>query len=152
MTAETAAHAFRAALYAAALNLWAGTPVQVILGNPATYQADDVVEIGAVNSTQDPATFGSQRSREEQLELEVIISIFRAGGIEREADVFDRAYALLEDLALFCRVTDTTVGGTVRQCALTSNAYGSGNSDQTLAAGRIGVVVAKFTAQARIRT
>lgn len=148
MTSETAAYAFRNAFYVMAQTVDANT--LVVLGNPALYQRDDVIEIGEVTSEEDFAAYGTNRSREESLDLSVIISVYRGGGIRAEADVFARAYALLELLATKCRITDTTLGGVVRQCFLTSHSYGSGESNQNLAQGRVAVIVAKFTAKARI--
>lgn len=150
MPTGTAAHDFKIALYDAAVALWAGTAVQVVLGNPAQYQADDVVEFGDVSAVQVPATLSTNRAREEELTQTVIFSVYRGGGLVAERAVFDRAYVLLNALAQQVRVTDTTLGGVVRHCFLESNDYASGSSDGTVSAGRVGVIVARFGARVRV--
>lgn len=148
MVDSTKAFDLKVAFHAAAQSLFPSA--QVVLGNPGTYQSDDVIEFGTVSSQQEPRGMSTNRSREETLEQEVIVSVFRGGGIDAELSVFTAAYDYLNGLAEHVRVTDTAVGGTVRECFLTSHQYASGSSDQSMAQGRIGVIVATFTARARI--
>ena len=150
MAGFTAASALKDAFVSAARTLWAGTDVQVAFGHPGQTQTDDIVAFGRVTSSQEVATMGTNRSREETLTLDVVISIFRGGGPEMEAIASARGYALLGELEEFARKTDTTIGGTVRHCFLTSHESDGATDPEILAAGRLIEISAQFTAQARI--
>lgn len=150
MASASVAAAFKDGFVAAAEALWAGTDVQVAFGHPGQSQADDIVAFGRVSTEQDVATLGSNRSREETLTLDVVFSIFRGGGPDMEKVASDRGYALLGQLETFARVTDTTIGGTVRHCFLVSHESDGSTDPQILAAGRLIEITAQFRAQARI--
>jgi hypothetical protein len=140
---------FKDAFVTAAETLWAGTDVQVAFGHPGMHMADDLVVFGAVSSEQNPATFG-QRSREEILTLEVVVSVYRGGDSEMEKVTSDRAYALLAQLEQYARVTDTTIGGSVRHCFLASYSSTGVTDPNVLAAGRETDITAQFVAAVRI--
>lgn len=146
----SAAAAFKAAFVAAANTLWAGTDVQVSFGHPGQTQTDDIVAFGRVTSEQVMANYGSNRSRDETLTLDVVFSIFRGGGVEMEKVASDRGYELLTQLEEFARVTDTTIGGTVRYCFLASHESDGATDPEILAAGRLIEISAQFSATARI--
>ncbi|MBX3435956.1 MAG: hypothetical protein KF861_00475 [Planctomycetaceae bacterium] len=150
---STRAGEFKNALFAAAKTMWATTEpeVQVAFGHPGKTQVDDIVALGRVTSRQDPATLSTNRSREEVLTVEVMFSIYRGGtGNDVEQACSDRGYKLLDDLAEYVRVTDTTVGGTVRECFLTSVDSEGETDASVLAKGRLIETLATFTAVTRI--
>jgi hypothetical protein len=124
--------------------------VLVVFGQPGTLEPDDIIKIGRVEARQDPATLSTNRAREESLTLEVTISCYRGGGAEMERVASDRAYDLLRRLAEQVRKVDTTLGGVVRQCFLTSSESDGATDPNDIAQGRTIDVVATFTAAARV--
>lgn len=126
--------------------------MQVTFGHPGPTQLNDIVAFMDVSGSQEPATFGTNRSREETLELKVQFEVFRAGGAEMEKVAFDRAVALQTQFEEYVRVTDTTLGGVVRECFLTDIRISSATDDQTLAMGRLIGIEATYTAKARVKT
>lgn len=154
MTAtSTRAAEFKNAFHTAAVALWATAEpdVQVAFGHPGKFQADDIVAFGRVTSDQVPPTMGTNRSREETLTQEVMFSIYRGGtGTDVEKVCSDRAYQLLDDLSEMVRVTDTTLGGVVRDCFLTSHESDGETDAAVLAKGRLIEIRATFTAHTRI--
>lgn len=151
MSTTSVAAAFKDAFYAWAVTNWSGDPVQVQFGIPGPNQQDDIVGFLDVTAEQDPATFGTQRSREEVLTLIVTASSYRAGESAQEKVAWDRAVALIAELEQYARVTDTTIGGTVRECFLT-NLQIAGTPQELIAGGRLVEAQATFTAHARIRS
>lgn len=152
MTASTLAAGFKDAVYARCVLLWAAEDVQVAFGHPGMTQRNDLVAVMDVSSEQDAITLGTQRSREETLTLTVMFSVYRPGGVDQEKVASDRAFELVDDLAQFARVTDTTFGGVVRECFLES-VSAEGSVDPTvISAGRLVEVVAVFVAKGRVRS
>lgn len=93
--------------------------VLVSYGHPGTERPDDMIMFAGVRVGQEPATLSAtNRSREENVELDVIISVARGGGAEVEEVCGARATALLQALEYYVRVTDTTLGGHARYCFL----------------------------------
>ena len=146
----TAAPAFKDAFVGIVESLNAGTAVEVAFGHPGMTQAEEIISIGDITSEQEPAAFGSRRPREETLTLTVYVNVFRGGGEESEKVCSDRAYALLGAIEEYVRVTDTTVGNTVRACFMTSHASVGSTDPQVLASGRMIDITAVFTAVTRI--
>jgi len=151
MSTTSVAAAFKDAFYTWAVTNWSGSDVQVCFGIPGPKQADDIVAFQDVTFEQDPATYGTQRSREEVLTLKVTASVWRAGESAQEKVASDRAVALIAALEQYARVTDTTIGGTVRECFLTNGEI-SGTPPELVAGGRLVEAQATFTAHARIRS
>jgi len=146
----TLAGKFKQAFYDAAVDLLAGDSVGVSFGHPGTNQTNDIVAFLGVRVEQDPATFGTNRSREEVLTLTVVISCYRGGGAALEKVCSDRAYELLRILETYVRVTDTTLGGVVRHCFLTAHESDGATDPRSLAKGRTIEIAAVFTAHARV--
>jgi hypothetical protein len=155
MGSSTNAREFRKAIFNRCELLYAADTnpyTLVVRGLPAFANAQDVVAVGAVTSSQEIATLSrTQRSREETLSCEVIFYSFRAGDEAMEEVVEARAYEMLDELAQYVRVTDTTLGGVVRECFLTDMAADAATDPQVLAKGRMHVLTATFTAQYRVQ-
>ena len=155
LTQATLALAFKKAFFEAVKELMARTPetehVYVVFGQPSTYAPADIVAFGRLTSGQNPATLGTPRSREETLTLEVMISCFVGGGEEAELAASERVYELLRMIERHVRMTDTTVGGTVRHCFLTSHESDGMTPEDLIEQGRVIDVIATFTAAARVR-
>jgi len=126
--------------------------VLVSFGKPGTFEALDLVIFGRVSETQAPAAISTNRSRDEEISLTVTISVARPGGNEMEQLCSQRAYALLRMIEQQVRVTDTTVGGTVRYCFLDSHESEGESDDYVLEKARVIYITAKFKALARITT
>lgn len=155
LTQATLGLAFKSAFYEAIKALFAGDPdtehVYVVFGQPATYNPDDIVSFGRITAGQDAATMGTNRSREESLTLDVTVSCFMGGGEESEIASAQRAYELLRRIEHYVRMTDTTLGGVVRMCVLTSHESEGATPEEIISEGRVTEVVATFAARARIQ-
>ncbi len=154
LTQATVALEFKKAFYSAVKTLMAEDyeteHVYVVFGQPATYQPDDIISFGRITIGQDAATMSTNRSREETLTVEVTISCARGGDEDAEIACSERCYELLRMIERYVRMTDTTVGGTVRQCFLTSHESDGSTPEEFLEQGRVIDVTATFTASARI--
>jgi hypothetical protein len=150
----TASPDLKNAFHAMAKRVMAATAdtqeVQVDFGTPGSYAAWDIIKIGRVSARQDPATLGTNRSREQSLEIEVTISCYRGGGADQEQVCSDRAYQLLRLLADEVHHGDTTLGGVVRWCFLASDESDGATDPADVANGRTIAIVATFAAAARI--
>jgi len=149
VTSSSAAATFKAALVTAIKTL-VEPEVLVTYGHPGIELADDMIGVTRVAVKQDFATLGTNRTREETLTADVVISCYRGGGPEMEQVVGDRVYDLLGRIEFYVRRTDTTLGGVVRQCFLTSHESEGSTDPDLLAEGRVIECTATFTAQARI--
>ena len=153
MSTVTAAAAFKAAMVTAMQTLTASDDtVLVTFGSPGqqVLNYNDAISFEDLTAEQSPATLGTNRSREETLTLLVVIESFRAGGPEQEKVAADAAYALLALLERHVRMTDTTVGGTVRDCFLTSHRSQGFTTPAEMTQGRLCLVEATFTAHVRV--
>lgn len=154
LTQATLGLAFKKAFYQAVKDFMAKDydteHVYVVFGQPATYQPEDIVSFGRVSVGQAAATMSTNRSREETITVEVTVSCFLGGDEEAEIATAERAYDLLRRIEHYVRMTDTTVGGTVRQCFLTSHESEGATPEDLIDQGRVTEVVATFTANARI--
>lgn len=155
LSTATVALEFKEAFYLAIKTLMAGAyeteHVYVVFGQPATVDPDEIVSFGAVGVGQSKATLGTNRSREETITLDVQISVVRGGAEEAEIEASRRCYELLRMIERHVRMTDTTVGGTVRECFLTSHDSPGATPEEVMHKGRMIDVLATFTATARIR-
>jgi len=144
------APAFKDAFYAMAKTQLPKS-TQVSFGHPGISNQPDIVACLDLTSEQAEATLSAaRRTREETLTLEVMVSCFRNGYGDSDKVVSDAAYALLGTLEEYVRTTDTTLGGVVRECFLTSHTSTGYTDPQSLAQGRTIDIRAIFTAHARI--
>ena len=155
LTQATLGLAFKKAFYTAVKELFAGAPdtehVYVVFGQPANYEPDDIVAFGRLTAGQDAATLGTNRSREETLTIDVTVSCFRGGAEDAEIFTADRAYELLRRIEHYARIEDTTLGGIVRTCVLSSHESEGATPEDLIDQGRVTEIVATFTAKARIQ-
>lgn len=143
--------AFKTAFVAMATAAFDGQDIEV-LRNRRKYQLfTSAVVVGTGQSNSDPATLSANmRTRNEDLTLEVTIYSYVPGGEEAEEPADTAAYSMLTTLEEQVRVTDTTVGGTVRYCFLTSHVSAPAEDDNILSRGRLTIIIATFSANARI--
>jgi hypothetical protein len=153
MSTATAADEFKEKFHTAVQDLMAEDEdtqhVLVTYGAPGTFEPEDLVSFTSTESVQDPKTIGN-RGREEVIIQEVQISCWRGGGQEMELVTAKRAYQLLRMIEFYCRKTDTTVGGTVMWCFLTSHECFGQTDPQFIEQGRVSEITARFTARSRI--
>lgn len=141
--------AVKKALYGASQSLFDQDVVLVAFGlSTARQDLNDVVAFLEVNTRQDPASLGN-RSRNEYVDVQVVISVTRAGE-DDDLVVSEIAYGYLRTLERHIRVTDPNLGGLALSCALTSTeSFGYTQATQ-LAQGRLCEIEATFTAHVRI--
>ena len=145
----TAGPAFKKSFFDGITALHAANAVQVSYGHPGMHQAAEMIAFLELSGTAEVATISSRRQMDETLELTVTVSVWYGGG-DSDLDAATRAYELLAGVENYARVTDTTVGGTVRHCFMTSHTSPGQTPAEFLADGRLMEVSAVFTARARI--
>jgi hypothetical protein len=152
----TAAHAFKVAFKTAARTaLDAGaatyTDAVVVFGRPTSFLDSSIVALTKLSTGQEGGPMsGTNRARDETIALEVIISCFEAGGEEAEVVASARAYGIVRVIERHVRFTDTTVGDTVRQCALTQTESDGMTGANVVKHGRNIFLTATFEALVRI--
>lgn len=139
----------KAALLTACQSLYSA-PVQVCYGHPGIDIEDDIVSVANARSTQDLATMGTTRRREETIAVDVIFSCFRGGGPEIQQTVTERAYELLGLLEDYLQGSGYTLSGAVRLARITSHELSESEDPEILAMGRVSEIAAVVTAVVRI--
>lgn len=151
MNLVSALGGFKAGMVSAALTVYDKTTTYVTSGEPSQDVLAELVSIGTVTIAQTPATIGDNRGREETLTCEVMLSVFRGGDDDQQTTADTRVGDLLALLEQQVHYTDTTLGGVVRECFLTSATLDSGPGAMgDNRRGRLAVINATFTAKARI--
>ncbi len=150
MTVSDVSRQYRAALLEAVQVAVDDDRVQILRGVPGPQQADDIVALLDLDSTQDVATMSPNRAREQELSQTVRVSVWRKGGVEQQAIAEDRAYDLLNAVEEYVRAVDTTLGQTVRHCFCTSHTFTTDTVQIDTSEGRLVEIDAVFTARARI--
>lgn len=146
----TAALAVKEALVANARAVTNGDTDLVAQGYPTTgLDKTRIVSFMGIDVQQSPATLSTNRSRDEDINVEGIVSVFIAGGDDDKA-VEDAAWGLLRTIEQQVRRTDPTLGGIALWCFLTSaRSFGYTAADK-LAQGRLCEIEFTFTARVRI--
>lgn len=145
----TVAATFKAAILAMCQTAFP-EPVQVTYTPPLPdqYLADEIVGLGDLEATLDPATMGLPRSREERGSLGLIISVFN-GGADQQT-VTERAYAMLATLEAALRA-DYSVGGVVRWATVSAHELAEAPSVvDGVVTGRVAEMSLTITYQARV--
>jgi hypothetical protein len=151
MSLVSALGAYKAGLYAAAHAVYDPKTTYVCSGDPSQDILPELVSLGTVEIGQVPATLGSNRGREETLTCDVHFRVFTGGGDDQQPAADARVGTLLTMLEQQVHYTDTSLGGAVRECFLTSARLDSGVDDLgNNTRGRVAVINATFTAKARI--
>lgn len=147
----TAAHELKQALYEVAQTLYDSDKVCVSFGHPGDRRdLLDILAFTELRTEQDPATLGTNRTRNEYVYLTVNISSFRAGEADDDAVPSASAYEILRVLETYLRVTDTTIGGNCQWCFLESTNAGGITDRAMLTRGRLIQIEAEFKAFVRI--
>lgn len=150
----TAAYSFKEALYNAGVELWKDSHPEFLVswGAVGANVPDYYVEFHGTDSGQEGGSLsGSNRSRDETLRLETqwFATVWGEVNAAREADQY--LYARIRELEYYVRQTDTTLGGTVRECFLASHVTDDVEiNNQDLGSGRLAAALAVFEAKVRI--
>ena len=147
----TAALTVKKRLYEAAQTLYDPDEVLVSFGlSTARRDLSQIVAFLEVRVRQQPGPLSaSNRSRDEDIDQQVVISV-SAAGTDDDLAVSEIAYTHLRALERHIRQTDPTLGGLAHWCFLSEHeSYGYTNADQ-LAQGRLCEIEATFTARVRI--
>ena len=149
MATATLAYDYLVAMKAAILTAIApvdpGGNVLVDSGYPQNLPDDSILLI-ELDANQGPATLGTNRTREEVIDLQVHFCSRR--GEQDEAN--GAAYALLKLVERQCRMTDPTLGGVMREVVLTKISSRGYTLEGDLAAGRLCEAIATFTGKQRV--
>ncbi|MEP6477847.1 MAG: hypothetical protein ABJB03_00520 [Rhodoglobus sp.] len=149
---SSGAIAFKESFVTLAQGLYTGdiaAPVEVLVigGIPGTYMPSDIVAFLGLRSDQDYAAMGTNRSRDEIIQLDAFLSVERGGKDPATDAVCERRVSdLLTVIEHFARVTDTTIGNTVRECFLLKHELVTTPSKN----GRESYINATFQAKFRI--
>lgn len=147
---RSAGPGFKQAMQTACADLFPDDTM-VSWGHPGKTHPRRMVMLMDLASAQDMATLGTNRSRNETLTLRILfVVVLNGSGWQAQRDADLAAMAMLGQLEQFCRVTDTTVGGTVRECFLTSYDLAGFTPAEEVSAGWRSYLEAVFTAQARV--
>lgn len=120
-------------------------------GEPGQVQTNDVVFAGnaSVNVTQ-PTMGGAKRSREHEIQLDVVFSCFRWGGAEVQQDASEAALALMTQLDDYLRTRgNETLSGACRDCWVSSYELDENPDDSESGEGRRADVTATVTVYVR---
>lgn len=123
-----------------------GGNVLVDYGYPEPARADDMILIIKLDSAQDWATLGNTRSREETLMLEVHFCSWRSD--QKQANA--AAYGWLKLVERYCRMTDTTLGGVMRETKLVRISSQGYTYDGDISKGRGCEAIATFMGSQRV--
>jgi hypothetical protein len=111
-----------------------------------TNHADDMILLIELDATQASATLGTNRTREEVIDLQVHFCSRR--GDQDEAN--EAAYSLLKLVERHCRMTDPTLGDVMREVVLTKISSRGYTLEDDLGTGRLCEAIATFTGKQRV--
>lgn len=148
---STAGLAVKTRFYENAKTLFDPADVSVMFGiSVENRDRNQAIAFLDIKSRQEPGPLSaSNRSRNEDLDLTVVISVASAGDID-DKPVHDTAFGLLRQLEYYVRKTNTTLDGTCMWCFLTGYQTYDYTPANKLAQGRLLEIEATFTAKIRI--
>lgn len=146
----TAALKVKEALVAAATGVVDPTLVLVSQGvSTANLDKTQLVAFLGIDTQQNPATLGTNRSRDEDISVDGVVSVALAG-YDDDKTVEDTAWAILRAIEQQVRRVDPTLGGIALWCFLSrAQSFGYTTADR-LAQGRLCEIDFTFTARVRI--
>lgn len=126
---------------------------QIVWGHPGNVYGNRILAVMDMTTDQQPGPMGPRRNRDETLILAVVALVTVAGSDDTAQEEAETgAVGLIATLEQYVRVTDTTLGGAVSECWLTSLDVQGYTPDEQRSAGWASQVIATFTAKARITT
>lgn len=150
----TAAHELKMAFYRAAQEptLFDQDAIRVSFGHPGDRRdIRDILAFTDLRTEQAPGPISStNRSRDEDVYIGVMISVFRAGEQDDDLVPSQAAFGYLRSLETYVRKTDTTLGGRCLWCFLDNTNSGGVTDKALLTRGRLIQIEAEFRARVRI--
>jgi len=144
----------KAALVALLPTLYPATTL-VTYGLPGAYLPDSIVYVGDQRFDTTKPTMGTNRSREEIVETEIVFSIFVPGDVEAQKTATDTAYTLALTLDDYLRVKpNETLSGACREAwisggSLEETKAAPSESGSMGVAGRVSTLTTILTTTAR---
>lgn len=138
-------------LYTATLAMFDGADEYVSFGFPPGNFPDNTIAWTAIRSELAEATLTPLRTRDEDVELDFIISCAQGGDQAAEIDVESRAYAYLREIERLVRVTDPSLGGNAQWAFLTRYSSQGLEDPDAIAFGRVVEINGTISARVRIR-
>lgn len=148
----TAAHEVKNRLYLAAQTLFASEGnLWVSYGWPVGGRdRPDAMSFMEVRTQQEPATLGTNRSRDEDIWVSVLVESFRAGQDVDDQAPTAAALGYVRTLERHIRTTDPTLGGLAHWCFLDQVQTAAATDPDLVAQGRLVVADVDFKARVRI--
>lgn len=148
-----AAYEFKQAFFEAATEHFAELEeFQVVRGLVGANIPQKYMQILGTRVRHDAATMGSNRTREEVIELETQWYVFEYGTEDADRAAEDYLFARLGSLEEHIRVSDITLGGVVRQCFLGEVATDERRIEEAgTYQGRLAAAIAIWEAPVRLR-
>lgn len=123
--------------------------VLVCYGHPGPVDSHDIVALMAAESATEPTVMQvGPRPLDETLDLTVVVSCWRGGGLEVQPAVTDRAYALADVIDTAVRA-DPTLRGSVWSARVAAIVQAPVDDPDVLAKGRLTELSVTVHAQAR---
>ena len=123
--------------------------VLICYGHPGPTPAEDIVALMAAESTTEPTVMQiGPRPLDETLDLTVVVSCWRGGGLEVQPAVTDRAYSLADVIDTTVR-GDPTLRGSVWSAHVAAIVQAPVDDPELLATGRLAELSVTVHAQAR---
>lgn len=121
---------------------------QIIYGPPGGWLSEIVASVGnaIVESTQN--VMGTRRPRREDAELDVVLSVFQAGGPEAQQVATELAFALLGDFADYFRTAgNEALGGACDNAFVSAYSLDESDDPDVLEKGRSAAITTTLTVQ-----
>lgn len=138
--------AMAAAIRTAIAGVDPGGNVLVDFGYPEPHRADDMILLIELDVDQQAATLGTNRTREEVINLQVHFCSRRSD----QAQANEAAFDLLKLVERHCRMDDPTLGGVMREVVLTGISSRGYTLEGDLSKGRLCEAIATFTGKQRV--
>ncbi len=138
------------ALHDAMVDMY-GEDVNVAYGWPGLNDwSESVVSIGRWELDQAAATMDTNRTRRQDLTVDLLFCTAIIGGAEAEQLCVRQNLALISQLEEYCRARDTELGGLAEWCAMTRCESDGASLETDQASGRCVYTTATFTVRTRI--
>lgn len=148
-----AAYEFKQKFFEIATAHFADVPeFQVIRGLVGSNYPAKYMQVLGTRLRHEPATMGTNRTREETIELETQWFVFEYGSEDADRAAEDYLFARLGSLEDHIRVNNITLDGVVRQCQITDVFTDLARIEDTgTAQGRLAAAIVTWEVQVRLR-
>jgi hypothetical protein len=153
MSAQTSVSGdlLKAYLYTTTATLLDGANTKVYFGFPPAGFPDNTIAWTEIRSEVGTATQTPRRTRDEDVEVDFIISCALGGADVAEVTVSDLAYGYLRQIERLVRVTDPSLGGKAEWAFVTRYQSSGLDDPDAVAFGRVVEINGTISARIRIR-